>query len=140
MVSKRSKCLQEQMYKIVKKKSFSLLPISNVWNLPPREKRFRDLQCWWGQTTSWLGKKRRKKKKEMEETQGCILGLHLLPWKLPHSPWASLSQFVFVFVKETQLCPALSWGLTRVGFFCDVNNNSNNKNDYFHFKKLHQNH
>lgn len=42
---------------------FFLLPISNVWNPPPREKLFKDLQCWWGQMTSWLGKKNKTRRK-----------------------------------------------------------------------------
>lgn len=52
-----------------------------------------------------LEKKKNEEKKEVEEPQGCILGLHLLPWKSLHASRTSLSHCVFMFVEETQLCP-----------------------------------
>lgn len=42
-------------------------------------------------------------RKEVVESQGCILGLHLLPWKTSHASRDLLSHIVLVFGEETQL-------------------------------------
>lgn len=102
--SKRSKSLEEQMFEIVRVFFFCSLPHCQLATCEIRHLEKSDLEIYGaGEARRPAGFRRTREKeerKEAEETQGCILGPHLLPWKSSRASRALLSRSVLVLGVE----------------------------------------